>query len=122
KSVRVGIATAAVGAGSSPEFVPSFGMMVFRSLLHFFFQAEDGIRDFHVTGVQTCALPICSARRVSITPKPIPLPPWLATPEGLLIGRASCRERVEIAGGGASFRKKPVGRSVTGRCSRNRAW
>src|SRR5690606_39864129 len=25
---------------------------------HFFFQAEDGIRDFHVTGVQTCALPI----------------------------------------------------------------
>src|SRR5690606_9266345 len=26
--------------------------------LQFFFQAEDGIRDFHVTGVQTCALPI----------------------------------------------------------------
>src|SRR5690606_39785974 len=25
------------------------------------FQAEDGIRDFHVTGVQTCALPICSS-------------------------------------------------------------
>src|SRR5260370_25972504 len=28
----------------------------------FFFQAEDGIRDSSVTGVQTCALPICSAR------------------------------------------------------------
>src|SRR5437660_4305629 len=27
-------------------------------LLLFFFQAEDGIRDGHVTGVQTCALPI----------------------------------------------------------------
>src|SRR6266511_5258499 len=27
----------------------------------FFFQAEDGIRDFHVTGVQTCALPISTA-------------------------------------------------------------
>src|SRR2546430_1530159 len=26
--------------------------------LHFFFQAEDGIRDLTVTGVQTCALPI----------------------------------------------------------------
>src|SRR5207249_8860722 len=26
----------------------------------FFFQAEDGIRDRNVTGVQTCALPICS--------------------------------------------------------------
>src|SRR5688500_19861206 len=25
---------------------------------HFFFQAEDGIRDYKVTGVQTCALPI----------------------------------------------------------------
>src|SRR5690606_40087333 len=31
------------------------GLMFF----FFFFQAEDGIRDFHVTGVQTCALPIC---------------------------------------------------------------
>src|SRR2546430_8221009 len=27
----------------------------------FFFQAEDGIRDLTVTGVQTCALPICEA-------------------------------------------------------------
>src|SRR5690606_40612155 len=31
-------------------------LCLFRSF--FFFQAEDGIRDFHVTGVQTCALPI----------------------------------------------------------------
>src|ERR1039457_7361967 len=30
-------------------------MLVF---LFFFFQAEDGIRDYKVTGVQTCALPI----------------------------------------------------------------
>src|SRR5205809_6164417 len=29
-----------------------------RSLCFFFFQAEDGIRDVAVTGVQTCALPI----------------------------------------------------------------
>src|SRR5476651_770690 len=28
-------------------------------LFFFFFQAEDGIRDIGVTGVQTCALPIC---------------------------------------------------------------
>src|SRR5690349_21776740 len=27
--------------------------------MYFFFQAEDGIRDLYVTGVQTCALPIC---------------------------------------------------------------
>src|SRR6266511_3291540 len=31
----------------------------------FFFQAEDGILGFHVTGVQTCALPIFSAHEVS---------------------------------------------------------
>ena len=29
--------------------------------VHFFFQAEDGIRDWSVTGVQTCALPIYGA-------------------------------------------------------------
>src|SRR5690606_39476179 len=34
--------------------------------LHFFFQAEDGIRDFHVTGVQTCALPISLAAWILI--------------------------------------------------------
>src|SRR5690606_39985141 len=32
--------------------------MLFVLFFVFFFQAEDGIRDFHVTGVQTCALPI----------------------------------------------------------------
>ena len=32
--------------------------MVAVSLKKFFFQAEDGIRDWSVTGVQTCALPI----------------------------------------------------------------
>src|SRR5438309_9649365 len=31
-------------------------------LFFFFFQAEDGIRDGTVTGVQTCALPICIGR------------------------------------------------------------
>src|SRR2546429_5023698 len=30
-----------------------------KSIDFFFFQAEDGIRDVAVTGVQTCALPIC---------------------------------------------------------------
>src|SRR5205085_4874351 len=30
-------------------------------LIYFFFQAEDGIRDLTVTGVQTCALPISGA-------------------------------------------------------------
>src|SRR5690606_39766516 len=33
---------------------------------HCFFQAEDGIRDFHVTGVQTCALPISLVHRLDL--------------------------------------------------------
>src|SRR5436309_6051651 len=37
--------------------------MLNGSYFFFFFQAEDGIRDFHVTGVQTCALPISRRRR-----------------------------------------------------------
>src|SRR5256885_5966601 len=32
--------------------------MAVRCCFYFFFQAEDGIRDYKVTGVQTCALPI----------------------------------------------------------------
>src|SRR3989454_12222429 len=40
----------------------------------FFFQAEDGIRDYKVTGVQTCALPICreiERRHDDLGPPPI---------------------------------------------------
>src|SRR5438046_9054121 len=52
----------------------------------FFFQAEDGIRDWSVTGVQTCALPICSydtgkriVREVFGGEPPYPVPfEWIA--------------------------------------------
>src|SRR2546430_12754728 len=37
--------------------------MMFFSSCFFFFQAEDGIRDLTVTGVQTCALPISRLTR-----------------------------------------------------------
>src|SRR5437764_14318003 len=40
-----------------------WSVLVVKFLFFFFFQAEDGIRDTSVTGVQTCALPI------SLTPK-----------------------------------------------------
>src|SRR5690625_3498509 len=71
---------------------------------YFFFQAEDGIRDGHVTGVQTCALPICP---LPSAPGTAARPPWRSgrtgrplPPRAALrghrrqIGRASCRERV----------------------------
>src|SRR5437762_14170284 len=37
-----------------------------RNIFVFFFQAEDGIRDTSVTGVQTCALPIYRRLRVQV--------------------------------------------------------
>src|SRR2546422_2043403 len=39
----------------------TFGVRCLLCRLFFFFQAEDGIRDVAVTGVQTCALPISPA-------------------------------------------------------------
>src|SRR5690625_6328219 len=38
----------------------------------FFFQADDGIRYGHVTGVQTCALPILAFTSRKLRPKPAP--------------------------------------------------
>src|ERR1041385_1027038 len=50
-----------VVATSSPVNVPAVPSE--RVLYFFFFQAEDGIRVVAVTGVQTCALPICRFQR-----------------------------------------------------------
>src|SRR2546427_4166650 len=50
------------------QHVHSFHLFVF----FFFFQAEDGIRDLTVTGVQTCALPISGARSGSWVSIPTP--------------------------------------------------
>src|SRR5690606_40882883 len=96
----------------------------------FFFQAEDGIRDFHVTGVQTCALPIlynsaglhfsggwrdspaamgsaivgragkCDAERQGADARTAADSgtgsPLQAPGDGEKIGRASCRESVQV--------------------------
>src|SRR5690625_6376127 len=39
-------------------------------MVFLFFQAEDGIRDGHVTGVQTCALPIYCQNFCAVTERP----------------------------------------------------
>src|SRR5256886_6838206 len=86
----------------------------------FFFQAEDGIRDLTVTGVQTCALPILfevllktaaekgiytmrgweqtrwtrkSFTHGALLDAGVPVPPTIILRAGEEIGRASCRER-----------------------------
>src|SRR5690606_40320294 len=84
----------------------------------FFFQAEDGIRDFHVTGVQTCALPIYfdpaaifhGERRYikgiakcvlgqfrAIVARAADIGRSLINACEIKIGRASCRERVRVS-------------------------
>ena len=77
-------------------------IMLLMSDFSFFFQAEDGIRDTSVTGVQTCALPICpmipeASRHVWIIGCMVGRV-WYCAARLLTIlaqiGRASCRERV----------------------------
>src|SRR5688500_19164853 len=64
------------------------------------FQAEDGIRDYKVTGVQTCALPIlekfaAAHPKVSISVRTGHAEAILEMALKEEIGRASCRERVK---------------------------
>src|SRR5262249_56407032 len=104
------------------------------SELFFFFQAEDGIRDWSVTGVQTCALPISTIpirtedgrkirrafvaapgkKLVSADYSQIELRllsevanvPMLRKAFQDEIGRASCRERGEISVVDVSVKKR----------------
>src|SRR5256885_9241553 len=48
-----------------------FGPVTHDVRVFFFFQAEDGIRDYKVTGVQTCALPIFPIFRVASSARAI---------------------------------------------------
>src|SRR5207245_5352279 len=112
-----------------------FSLFSYFFLSFFFFQAEDGIRDATVTGVQTCALPIFLSHQLwrrrfgsnpGIVSKTIALNAEIHQVIGVLppdfmwnnrrtdvwvpyakIGRASCRERVESSvGAGRSERKE----------------
>src|SRR5256885_2856971 len=100
----------------------STGLIRTRALrfVFFFFQAEDGIRDYKVTGVQTCALPISASGTAGVgrlaprgsvrtmSSRRAPSSPTASTDHMARdapadsrrtfltseIGRASCRERV----------------------------
>src|SRR4029434_1870233 len=77
--------------------------MIRNIMLLYVFQAEDGIRDSSVTGVQTCALPIWNVRYTHTHTMLL----FDSTCElTFQIGRASCRERVEISVVAVSLKKK----------------
>src|SRR5438093_13517713 len=87
----------------------------------FFFQAEDGIRVWSVTGVQTCALPISLGPQESrslgeksmstVVTQELPKlrSDLVISRQGgavVQIGRASCRERVKVSVVGATLKQK----------------
>src|SRR2546421_8728975 len=59
------------GATLAAVVIAVIALAAVMILFVFFFQAEDGIRDLIVTGVQTCALPISLAATGVIAPFPL---------------------------------------------------
>src|SRR5205807_4746917 len=107
----------------------------FFFIFFFFFQAEDGIRDYKVTGVQTCALPISTPRAMRVNmlglrwsretqarwKKGQPhhrttgvartsCTVWIRGRPRREIGRASCRERVWMWGGAVAGKRRKMRR------------
>src|SRR5438093_2368953 len=70
-----------------------------HALSSFFFQAEDGIRDWSVTGVQTCALPI--SPRTSAYAAPAATAASSASAQRARTGRRYCRAAMGVAQSGA---------------------
>src|SRR5262249_57458791 len=71
-----------------------------------FFQAEDGIRDWSVTGVQTCALPISLPALRGLRRRRVPLPPAIvqtfltllaAEPDTLVARRHGARVAARVS-------------------------
>src|SRR2546426_7730755 len=60
-------------------------------MVSFFFQAEDGIRDYKVTGVQTCALPIWSVPSSRVTNSRVSVGAGRPITSGLSAGVRSTR-------------------------------
>src|SRR5256885_6267990 len=123
------------------------GMLLLASLVSprtscsvfFFFQAEDGIRDYKVTGVQTCALPIYRPRHGDRRRRAgdergrgAHRRARRGTPHAAADGgdgseepqlraeratdqnrRGACRGRGEISGGGGSFKKKKKKKKIS---------
>src|SRR5207253_8198915 len=106
-----------------------------QSLFDFFFQAEDGIRDGHVTGVQTCALPIYPAMdrftvpsgaapssgklartsQLSANRRPVLVPPWIVTPlRSRAVTLTSTRSEERRVGKEGRFRWAPFAVKIHG--------
>src|SRR2546429_6071907 len=91
----------------------------------FFFQAEDGIRDVAVTGVQTCALPISRVRKLFRRKPRLEMPPHARPGKIVKVRRhAVCRQnrqplasRVDERHHGARSEERRVGKECRSRWS-----
>src|SRR5688572_33330120 len=92
----------------------------------FFFQAEDGIRDLTVTGVQTCALPICALTDTSadieiVRHRPMGFAEFVIVIAAIMalnpleIGRASLQGKSVDLGGRRIIKKKTKKKTSEGR-------
>src|SRR5438034_11332613 len=109
-------------------------MLISISGLFFFFQAEDGIRDHCVTGVQTCALPILPAERrrrvarrgpalaIRLVPalrRAALLRPWR---RGRICARAQAGSRSEERRVGKECRARGAAAQLKKKCERTAYW
>src|SRR5688572_31760035 len=85
-------------------------------LFFFFFQAEDGIRDLTVTGVQTCALPISTPTRAT----PTRATPRARAPHPRAPHPRAPRARAPRRAGGAPSRTTACGRGPRARSEERR--
>src|SRR5947209_17242952 len=84
-----------------------------QHLCFFFFQAEDGIRDIGVTGVQTCALPILARTpALSVLTKTPPIAPAFSPP----IATTSTRPEMDAILATPSTQKRSEERRVGKEC------
>src|SRR5690348_17957936 len=108
------IATTSCGESSSSNTISNPPLKCLAHCVFFFFQAEDGIRDGRVTGVQTCALPIFghAERRLDAPCGIEPVPPRqrLAAQSSLEFFWRDHGAAVEKAGFGWSFRSDVLDR------------
>src|SRR5207245_6253807 len=90
----------------------------------FFFQAEDGIRDATVTGVQTCALPIC---HLAIVDHVVAEEPDLDR-ESHVLGRAARVREAQVhghrepAGAREEYEGRGAAREIGRASCRERGW
>src|SRR5207249_11569619 len=86
-------------------------------MIVFFFQAEDGIRDRNVTGVQTCALPICNLRLEDLKAMIDPEVRKILQEEGIIQTTwRELKERREKVGNSGAPAKRSEERRVGKKC------